>query len=66
MEESRYERKIAVVRIVWDGATREYHCKAYDQKNIRWPEADYYTEDRDDARATMKAMLKGRRPGHDE
>ena len=44
----------------------EYQVCAYDQGNNRFPEADYFTTDRSDARATAMAMVnkaKGERYG---
>jgi hypothetical protein len=35
----------------------EYHCKAFDQDGKRQPEADYHTDDRQDAEDTKKMIL---------
>lgn len=35
----------------------EFHCKAYDQDGKRNPDADYYTDDRQDAEDTRKLIL---------
>jgi hypothetical protein len=34
----------------------EFVVRAYDQDGKRWPEADYHTDDRQDAEQTAKAM----------
>lgn len=36
----------------------EYVCKAHNQMSVRMYESDYYTEDKDDAYNTAKAMLE--------
>ena len=46
-------KKVVIVRI--DG---EYICKAYDANGTRYPAADYYTDDKDDAQQTKAAMLE--------
>ncbi len=38
----------------WD----EFVVRAYDQDGKRWPEADYFTNDRTDAIQTGDAMVK--------
>lgn len=50
-------RKLGRTRIERCTATLEWIVRAYDQWNARWPEADYYTDDRHDAIATRNAML---------
>lgn len=57
-KESIMKRIIAIVRIVKVQETGEWQCKAYDQHNVRWPEADYFTDDKSDAQDTMRAMLR--------
>ena len=37
----------------------EWVVRAYDQGGNRWPEADYFTNDREDADDTAAAMLAG-------
>ena len=50
-------REIEQVKISYSAETEEYTCKVYDQHGKRWEECDYFTEDKDDAQATMLAML---------
>ena len=45
---------IVISKNVYD----EYVCKAYNQKSERLESSDYYTEDREDAYNTAKAMLE--------
>lgn len=50
------ERKITTTKTVKkDG---EYQVKAYDQHGKRWPEADYFTNDKQDAIGTAKMMVR--------
>jgi hypothetical protein len=35
----------------------EYIVRAYDQDGKRWPDCDYFTDDRQDALDTARAML---------
>lgn len=51
---------IASTRIVRD-EDGEYRVKAYDASGKRLSRADYFTDDRDDARATAAAMVGGSR-----
>jgi hypothetical protein len=37
----------------------EYVVRVHDQNGKRWPEADYFASDRDDAVRTAEAMLGG-------
>ena len=36
----------------------EYAVRAYDQAGRRWPEADYFTNDREDAEQTAARMIR--------
>ncbi len=36
----------------------EYIVRAYDQHGKRWPEADYFTNDKTDAQQTAALMVK--------
>lgn len=51
------KRVVTLTRIQKDAATGEYQVKAYDQGNNRFPEADYFTDDREDARQTAREMV---------
>lgn len=50
------ERK--VVRTTIRKVDGEYIVRAYDQNGKRWPEADYFTNDKADAESTAAAMVK--------
>jgi hypothetical protein len=38
---------------------REWIVRAYDQHGRRFPEADYFTDNREDAEATAARMIEG-------
>jgi len=38
----------------------EWVVRAYDQHGERWPEADYFTPDRDDAEQTAITMIQNK------
>jgi hypothetical protein len=56
------DRIIVRVVISKKDAYGEYCCKAYDQHGKRYQEADYFTDDKQDAENTMAAMLEGNYP----
>lgn len=53
-------RAIASTRIVRQNG--EYIVRAYGQDGARMPEADYFTNDRDDAQATANLMMHPNEP----
>lgn len=55
------ERKVKTTRIRYDQALEEYQVLAYDQDGRRFAAADYFTDDRDDAKATAAAMVEDQR-----
>jgi len=40
-----------------DRDSGQYQVQAWDQHGKRWPDADYFTDDREDAHATADAMI---------
>lgn len=57
--------QIASTRIIY--RLNEYQVKAYGFNGERIPNADYFTNDRDDAKATARAMVNPdllRQPGY--
>lgn len=58
MNNERKTKRIAVTVIKRLGD--EYVVRAFDANGRRMAEADYYTDDYDDARGTAKAMKEGR------
>lgn len=54
--ENTVKRIISVVRIV-KNSYGEYVCKAYDQFNVRFQDADCFESDLESAQGTMRAML---------
>jgi hypothetical protein len=56
-------RKRQVARVTFSGrknAHGEYVVRAYDQHGKRFAEADYFTNDKADAKATAQAMMQPR------
>jgi len=52
------QRYVTYCRVIFSMNLHEYQVKAYDQDDERMPEADYYTDDREDAHNTACAMVK--------
>jgi hypothetical protein len=50
-------RQIASVHIFTDEEFNQYQCKAYDTHGTRYPEADYFTRNREDAEDAAAYML---------
>lgn len=45
-------------KIIKDRSTGEYVIKVYDASGRRQPASDYYTDDLEDAKLTLAAMVK--------
>ena len=52
------EQIITVVKVVRDSVWRQWIVKVWDQNGVRMPEAYYYTDNKQDAINTAKAMVK--------
>jgi hypothetical protein len=48
---------ITVCKLVYDHATEEWIVRAYTHRNLRLPEADYFTAEKADAWGTAITML---------
>jgi hypothetical protein len=53
---------LTVCKLVYDHATEEWSVRAYTHRNLRLPEADYFTTDTADAWGTALAMLDHAKP----
>ena len=51
---------ITAVKIKFNREYNEYQVKAYDENGNRYPAADYFTNDKEDAQHTANAMLANR------
>src|SRR4051794_6588473 len=56
------ERIVTTCKVVYLPGTDEWQVKAYSQSNMRYAEADYFTDDKEDALSTMIAMLDNTKP----
>ena len=59
------KRRIARAEVQVSRDTGEFIVYAWDENGDRYEEADYYTDNLDDARDTRDLMLKEGRRGHD-
>ena len=50
-------RRVAKTRIIFTPEWGEYTVQAFNVNGKRMPQCDYYTDDKDDAKGTAKAMV---------
>lgn len=48
---------IHTVRIIYNRDLEEYCCRAYNVAGERLPSADYFTDDKEDAKGTARFMV---------